>query len=554
MRWRQGLAAVPLLALLLACSGGSPAPGGQAAGPAETKPIPAPASPGQAPTPTPAPARPDPDPQPGRSRGTPAAHLFPERDLRTSFRTWDLGPDRTSIDTQLLLREPDRVRVIYNGRPYATWRLGESGVWREDPANPGTLLRYLPPDLQDGLAWSQPSGDATVWFQLARAEGICPVGNGMWTPGCWQLTVLSRGEELRYTLAPQHGPVQVWSTNARRPEASFFMELQTSAWADLTAGQRAALLAGPPDSPLTRPPVTEVPAEEFAAVRQRELGLQTARADLDGDGTPEVIGNLLPAWNMITVEVTGGYGFRAPPIAPSNWAHRLIPVRLSRPDRTVLLEWRRYPGGSDVGVRILVRREGALRWIQPYGWGLKHAITTAASRAVLSEDGILTVEWEMGDPARHTRVRQYELRLEEQKEHVRMLSETLRPQGETLRRPTNPEEVLRAALVASIHDLEEELGLYIPSREVAEAFRQMVRKPAYELVSIHLAKAGPPDPYCVMRTEPVRPGADGTAPFLMEVGGSPTVSATLGSVRFGADAAGNPVIIGFEVTGRCPSR
>jgi hypothetical protein len=144
-----------------------------------------------------------------RGPGTPVASLFPAQDLEVVFRTLDLGADEASSVTQLLLCEPERIAVTYNGRPYFTWTIDTTGLWREDPKNPGTLLRYLPPELHDGLTWSQPSGTETVWFQVTRHQSYCHVRRGATGDGCWRLTVINRQEQLVYLLAPGLGPVKV---------------------------------------------------------------------------------------------------------------------------------------------------------------------------------------------------------------------------------------------------------------------------------------------------------------------------------------------------------
>lgn len=535
MKIRSALLVLALL-FVSACSKADPAP--------------APAAPD-----TPAPRAPA-DPGVPRGPGTPAGSLFPGRDLEVVFRVWDLGAAAEAHATQHLLREPDRLAVIYNGRPYFTWTLDESGVWREDPKNPGTMLRYLPPELHDGLTWSQVSGDATVWFQTTRLDSSCPAGNNMGATGCWRLTVVNRGELLIYVLAPGVGPVQVFSTNARDERASFRMQIETSTRSRLQPDQRAELLAGDETSPLPRSPVTGVTPEQFVYARDGELGFHPFVADLDGDGLPETVSGIIGRWNLADVELFAGDGVTgATPVAtisPFLWAHKVIPVKLLQPDVTVLLEWQLYPDRTEVGIRWLRSSEGTYQWRRLTGWGLKHAEMTRATRADLSADGLLTVEWDMGDPARHTRVRRYQLDLDAG--GVGMVSETLRPQEVELRYPSDPEGVLQAAYVAAIHQLEEEMPRYFGSAAVQEAFQEMAGSPQQEVSSIQLVRATVLDYWCNTDKEPVAPGPDGTAPFLIQISGSPIRLLTMGTVTFTSNPQGRTVIQAFAVTGHCPER
>jgi hypothetical protein len=331
------------------------------------------------------------------------------------------------------------------------------------------------------------------------------------------------------------------------------MEIQTNTAAKLAPDQRAALLAGAVSQDLPRSQVTEVTKEHFWNAGDRELGLRTVTADLDGDGRSERLRGLFDTWSMSDIEVFDADGRTVERITPTNWAHKVTPIKLRQPDRTVFLEWRQYrPGMTEVGVRSLTLSNGTWKWQRRNGWGLKHADMTRGTRASLSPDGILTVEWDLGDPARHTRVRLYQLHLD--KGQVQIVSETFRPQGKELVYPSEPEGVLRAAYVAAINNLHEELPLYFASSVVKEAFQALSGRVPQELGSIQLVRTEAPDQWCNTKQEPVKPGPDGTAPFLIQISGSPTIMATMGTVTFTKDDRGRLVIQRVEVTGRCPNR
>lgn len=166
----------------------------------------------------------------------------------------------------------------------------------------------------------------------------------------------------------------------------------------LAPDRRAVLLESDGTKELPRSQVTEVTPEQFVNARDRELGFRTVMADLDGDGRPETIKGLIDLWNLADVEVFVGTGASVAKISPYLWAHKVIPVRLQPSDVTVFLEWRLYKGLTEVGVRWLMFSDGTWQWRRLSGWGLKHAETTRATRAGLSQDGILTVEWDI-DPS-----------------------------------------------------------------------------------------------------------------------------------------------------------
>ncbi|HYG58675.1 MAG TPA: hypothetical protein VD902_11515, partial [Symbiobacteriaceae bacterium] len=121
-----------------------------------------------------------------------AAGLFPPSDWQVSFAIRDHGTTADYTVVEELLRDGVRVVATQNGSPYVTWVLNQAGLWRLDPRGGGALLRYLPAELQDGMAWKQVSGGADVWFRLNRATECAGQAAGA---KCWTVTVLNRGEE-----------------------------------------------------------------------------------------------------------------------------------------------------------------------------------------------------------------------------------------------------------------------------------------------------------------------------------------------------------------------
>jgi len=159
----------------------------------------------------------------------------------------------------------------------------------------------------------------------------------------------------------------------------------------------------------------------------------------------------------------------------------------------------------------------------------------------------------MGDPARHTRIRDYRLRLTESGGNLQIESERFVPQHGSLLYPSDPKELLQAAMVAHNYGLETEFAQYFASPEVAGLFRSLAPAggetgPMIEMAALEPRKV---DGWCEPLTTPVyRPGADGTAPFAVNWGGM-RLAYTWGVVTFGKTAGGLPVITGVKVTGEC---
>ena len=116
-------------------------------------------------------------------------------DLALTYRLREGRQDAEVSLGEHLLRDGERVVAVTSEKAYAVWHLRPDGVWRADPRGGESLLRYLPPQLVDGLHWRQRSGDTDVWFALRHI------------PDGWELAVLNRGERTVFHFAAGRGPV-----------------------------------------------------------------------------------------------------------------------------------------------------------------------------------------------------------------------------------------------------------------------------------------------------------------------------------------------------------
>jgi hypothetical protein len=560
LRRSMALLVATLLILALTAGCGKPAPPASSPDPAAgagsepSPPTPAatadPASPA-GPVPPPANAQADP------SAGVAAATLFPARDWGLEFQVLDLEPGTTSQPREHLLRDGNRVVAVYDGRPYATWLIDETGVWRADPQNPGTLLRYLPPVLSEGATWTQESGGEIVWFQLTREPGgPCLVGGASSLPEeqCWTLTVLNRDELTVFNFAPGLGPTTARSESRTKPDRSFYKEITANeAAAGVTATQRSAWLRAAPGAAGARAPVAEARAEAFAEARDRVLGVTTVRGDLNGDGTDETIRGVFGAWTTFGLTITDANGKAMADARAYRATHKVDPVRFRGSSRLFLLRFVGEPGSTGYVTLIDATMNGSEWWV--YGtccWDPK-AYGTPATRVSLTEDGLVTVEWDMGDPARHTRVRQYRFLYNDERPHPERLSQTFRPQGAALVHPTEPLQVLEAAFVARWMGLDDELPRYFASTDAARAFAEdkRISEPSYGPGQVDLATVTEQKPGCNLTKAPAQPGADGSLPFLATWGGYEWFAAVWGTARMGRNPQGLPVIEAITFEGDC---
>lgn len=214
----------------------------------------------EAPAPQPTPAPP----------ATKLATLFPTADKQAVY---DL--DDGTRSTELVLVDGSRVVQTYNGVVYATWFLSpEAGLLRADPKGSGVLLRYLPPELKDGLVWKQAVNSETVWFRLNQQVECQSFLTALAPAECWQLQVLNKKELTTFTFATGLGAAGAVATNATAPAESFRKTLKSFGPApQMSAEQRKAVLdKGMAPTALPQAPVAEATVAEFEAAVRGQTG------------------------------------------------------------------------------------------------------------------------------------------------------------------------------------------------------------------------------------------------------------------------------------------
>lgn len=200
------------------------------------------------------------------------------------YEVTDAGAQRPQRVKEELIRVGDRVVSTYDGKPYATWVVKDSGVWRQDPKGGGALLRYLPPTLKENTYWKQVSGNAEVWFSLIIGGDAC---FGIDTNGpCWTVRVLNRGELTEFAFAVGRGPLAVVDENRRNPGESFRKRVIQEQAGTLNPADRDNFVKAAPGAQGTEVSVEEVTREAFNAAIQKEPILI---ADLIGSGRAQYL-------------------------------------------------------------------------------------------------------------------------------------------------------------------------------------------------------------------------------------------------------------------------
>lgn len=195
--------------------------------------------------------------------------LLPQQDLQLRMQVQDDGAQPIIIAEEWIREEAQQALVAtYAGAPYVRWEWNGEGLWRLDPRGGGAMLRYLPPLLEDGAVWRQPSGDAIVWFHLTRQAAPCQVpGVAGDSAECWNVDVLNRGEFLRFTFARGVGPIAATAENYAQRSQSFTKKLVEVRPSKLTPEQRAAFLAQMKPAGRPAAPVQTATPEEFKAAQ-----------------------------------------------------------------------------------------------------------------------------------------------------------------------------------------------------------------------------------------------------------------------------------------------
>ncbi|MFZ5817664.1 MAG: hypothetical protein ACOY93_20615 [Bacillota bacterium] len=459
-----------------------------------------------------------------------------------------------------LLREGDRVVAVQDGKANAVWHIRPDGIWRADPRNGRTLLRYLPAELTDGLYWSQQSGDSVVWFRLAKVDNCLHQ-----IPTCWEVVVLNRGERTVFRFAEGRGPVYAGADNWAEPARSFHKYLNDQRLpAPLPAEARTRLLQNLAQPPSPAPVVART-AEQFAeeavylTLKQARPNLEVLRLDLNGDGKPEFVVGRFGQWSTTQVAFYQADGSR---IGSENSVegteYRVEQLHFKGMRRPAFLIQSRRTDGTGGGVTAVTARENEYMksWTMEgvYGWGLKSS-GTRADRVTWTEDGTITVEWDLKDPAGHTLVTVYTW-FEDPKGQwsgVTRNSVTYRPEGKELLYPSTPQDVLQAAFVARWLGLSDELPRYFATPESAALFaaEKRISAPDYGPGSVQIGKVTTPKERqsCGAEVQQVEPEGPGPHTFGATWGGFEWCAGVWGTVTFATDRQGRAVIEAIRLEG-----
>lgn len=479
---------------------------------------------------------------PGTDR---SADLLPASSLRVQYQIRERSARETAQVREILLREEDRLIAAAEGKVYAVWLIRPDGVWRKDPKGPA-LLRYLPARLEHGLTWKQTSGEAEVWFQLNREDTI------------WAVTVLNRGERTTIRFAAGQGPIGAAAENHAKPSASFAKLMESSnAYSPSPQEQRDLLAQAPAGAQEKLAEVVPAAPAEFARAGRSQVltgghGLPVLEADLDGDGTPELVRGYLDRWTDELVEF-----FRADGSSmsyPNFDQKRLRQVRFQGSPRVYFLQESGQPDQPhSITLLALIRdeynKDGRVEGI--YGWEIKSQGTTG-NRITLNPEGRIHVEWDMGDAARHTRVREYQLMESEPRPNVRLVETRFLPQGEQLLYPATHADLATAVFFARWFNLIDELPRYFATPEAAAAFAKDGRVGSAEFGpgTVTLGVVQPPASSSEKLNVTAGPlGPDGKVGFAASVYGYEWGNQVWGTISFGTASDGRLIIKTITVEG-----
>lgn len=460
-----------------------------------------------------------------------------------------------TTSTEYFFSDGDRLIGSYNGKAYVTWFATKEGVWRPDPQGPG-LLRYLPPVLQDSMAWKQTSGDAEVFF-LLEDQGSCRTAVDYNRPiPCWELNVLNRQALTVLHFAPEVGVIFAQSIDYKTPADSYIKRVALASPSVEAPPVREQMLkdAAPlPKGPL--PAVTPISPADFQAALKAVRAKAGAflEIDLNGDGKMETVEGPVGSWHVAPLRLYGSDGlvvehaFGDLQSAQSGMQHRVDIVQLKGIEHIALMYQVRVPGQwHSTDVKLMDGDQLKSVW----GWHPKTNLLWMDAVRV-SEDGVIVAE---GDPAN---MGGYNLTRRFSVERGRAGTWPYRAklEGEEIKAgayPTAPADLLTAALVASWFGLEDDLASYMPDPAVRGALAAAeIGKPNYDFPPARVGKLtekryGNNPPIPDLQETPVT--LDQPVDFLLEIGQYEGYSAYTGKVTFSKDANGRIVIRRFELT------
>ncbi|HWI66659.1 MAG TPA: hypothetical protein VNT75_33010, partial [Symbiobacteriaceae bacterium] len=283
--------------------------------------------------------------------------------------------------------------------------------------------------------------------------------------------------------------------------------------------------------------------------------LTVLRLDLNGDGRLDLARAHFGEWSTTPLDFLRADGSRAAYPASGAVEQRVEQLRFKGMRLPAFLVQSK-PNGEPNGVTIMAAQENQYdkTWTMEavYGWAPK-SYGAPADRVRWTEDGNITIEWDMKDPSRHTRVTSYTWLSTPERSNVKLETLTYRPEGKELVYPATPKGVLEAAFVARWLDLQSELPRYFASPQAAAAFvaDKRVSRPDYGPGTVQIGKVTPPEQLIacgatVIEAEPKGPGPHS---FAAKWGGYEWCQGVWGTVTFGTDPQGRPVIQELKLEG-----
>jgi len=497
-------------------------------------------------------AAPEPAPAPPPVPAVPATILYPDKDVRLTFDVLDRGAPRPTPITEQLLREPDRIVATYNGTPYVTWVTNANGIWRQDPKGPA-LLRYLPAQMRDGDAWKQVSGNSEVWFRLRQEAGPC--GAVSQPEQCWVLAVVNRSEYTEFHFAGGLGPVRVSDENWATPADSFEKSITSQQPVTLAATDRKQLLDRAPVPTGAAAAVSATTAAEFEANLKAAQAQASAtavaaavQADLDGDGKPDLITGVVGVWTGGAIAFASAAGGNLGNLAPpAGNQQRVTLVQVAGLAHPVVLYETGDPSQPH-SIALLAAYDGQLN---PLCCMAPKVAATTGNKASVNAEGLVRVDWEMGDVAGHRRVSFYRLVPDESKQPgMRLESAKFEPAGAALAYPQNQTDLLKAAFFARWYGLGDELAHYFATSADAAAFAadKRVNSPDYGPGEVQLGKVTPP-PAKECKPKVEAGPAGNSSGFAAVATGYEWCGSAWGTVTFSKDPQGRPVIQKLSLDG-----
>ncbi len=478
--------------------------------------------------------------------------LMARQETKLTYTLRDSGKPAATVNEETII-DGNRVVHAYEGKVYVTWHVAPEGVYRRDPKGGGALLRYLPAELKDGLAWSQQSGDAQVWFHLRKA------GQN------WELLILNRGELTRFLFVEGMGPIMAVTENWARPADSFAKWKGEDKGESPSKESRATYL-GQAEAALTEkaPGVQDASADEFfrqvnTAMKSFLTKAKEYWTDVDGDGVMDLVRGQFYDWTNDPFQVLywGQKPLDHEASNPRGKSQRLTPLYVPGSSRPIFVrEYRGTTPANTVTTMEIIYgyRENASTRLLTYTPSNADGIQLIGQRTSVSENGVIRLERELGDPAAHMTISAYQVipdatsfRLRRVENETKMV-----PQGKELLVPQTADKVLLAAIFAKDR-AREELPHYFLGSNTVETFEGESRlhlSADWMLPQVQVGRLGEPKSGEMIPTiAEDKQASTGTFHFLVKMYDRNGYQLTWGSITLIAVQGAGPVIQRFEVTG-----